>query len=72
MSPAKTLVCNAQYMYFAYPTAWGDGIFIVNGLLNSAWTLTTRNFVNASGYTESYRIYRSDNLLTGTYLVTIQ
>lgn len=68
----KTITCAAEYMYFAYPASFGAATFIVNGLLNTAWTLVTRDFVNASGATVSYRIYRSDNLLTGTYIVEIQ
>lgn len=68
----KTVTCAAQYMYFCYPAAWGTATFTVNGLLNTAWQLTTRDFVNASGATVSMNIYRSDNLLTGTYIVAIQ
>jgi len=67
----RTITSSAEYVYFAYPAAWGAATFTVNGLLNTAWTLVTRAFVNASGYSESYDIYRSNNLLTGTYIITI-
>lgn len=69
---AKTLHPAGQYLYFAFPTSFGVPNFIVNGLLNTAWTLVTRAFTNASGHTESYDIYRSNNLLTGTYIVSMQ
>lgn len=68
----KTVTCSGQYMYFCYPASWGAALFTVNGLLNTAWQLTLGDFTNPSGHTESYRIYRSDNLLTGTYIVQIQ
>lgn len=68
---SQIITCAAQYIYFAIPTAYGTPNFNVNGLLNTAWTLVTRGFTNASGYTQSYDIYRSDNLLTGTYVVTL-
>ncbi len=63
---------SAQYIYVAYPASFGAATFTVNGLPNTDWTLTTRNFVNASGATVSYRIYNSNNLLTGTYAVVVQ
>lgn len=62
----KVLNCSAEYMYFCYPDSWGAATFTVNGLENTAWTLVQRAFVNASGHSETYRIYRSNNLLTGT------
>lgn len=68
---ARTITANAQYIYFAFPSSFGTPQFNVNGLLNTAWTRTTRSFVNASGYPSSYDIWRSDNLLTGTYNITL-
>lgn len=68
---SRTLSPSAQYVYFAYPTSFGAATFTVNGLLNSAWTLVQRNVVNASGHSEPFNIYRSDNLLTGTYQIAI-
>lgn len=67
----KTISPSAEYIYFAYPASFGAAAFTVNGLPNTDWTLVTRAFVNASGYSESYHIYRSNNVLTGTYQVTI-
>jgi hypothetical protein len=61
----------AQYIYYAYPASWGAATFTVNGLLNTAWTLVTRDFVNASGNTTSFNIYRSDNVLTGTFQIVV-
>lgn len=68
---SKTLTAAGQYLYFAYPAAWGEATFTVNGLLNTAWEKTTRTFVNASGHASTYHIYRSQYLLTGTYQITI-
>ena len=62
---------SGQYVYFAYPSSFGVATFTVNGLLNTDWSLTTRAFVNASGYSEPFHIYRSNNLLTGTYVIAI-
>lgn len=67
----KTITSSVAYIYLAWPTAWGTPQITVNGLLNTAWTKTTRAFVNGSGYSSSYDIYRSDNLLTGTYQISV-
>ena len=56
---------NAQYIYFAWPSSFGDASFTVNGLPNSAWTKTTLSFTNSSGYVEPYTVYRSQYLSTG-------
>lgn len=68
---AKTMHPAGEYLYFAFPTSFGTPTISINGLVNTAWTLVTRNFTNASGYTTSYDIYRSNNLLTGTYVLSL-
>lgn len=68
---SKTISASGQYLYFAYPAAWDTATFTVNGLLNTAWVLVTRGFVNASGFSSSYNIYRSQYALTGTYQIVI-
>ncbi len=70
-SQSRSFSPSAQYIYFAYPTSFGAATFTVNGLLNTAWTLVQRSFINASGHSEPFNIYRSDNLLTGTFVVAI-
>lgn len=61
-----TLAPSGQYLYFALPTSFGAATFNVNGLLNTAWILTTRTFDG-----DTYNIYRSQNLLTGTFQVAV-
>jgi len=70
-SQSRIITAAGEYIYFAYPASFGAASFTVNGLPNTAWTLVTRAFVNASGYSESYNIYRSNNLLTGTYTIIV-
>lgn len=49
-----------QYIYIAYPASFGLATIKFNGYIaTSSWPLTTRNFTNAQGYTESYYIYRT-------------
>ena len=70
----KTISPSGEYIYFAWPASWDPSppaTFTVNGLLNTAWSYITRNFTNASGNTSSFRIYRSDNLLTGSYIIAV-
>ena len=68
-----TATPNNEYMFVAYPSRFGaTSQFRVNGLPNTAFTLVTINtFTNAYGGTAQYFVYRSDNLLTGTYTIEI-
>jgi len=56
---------NGQYIYFAYPVSFGLATIKFNGYIaTSSFQLTTRNFTNAYGYTESYYIYRTQYVQT--------
>lgn len=65
------LVSSAQYIYVAYPASYGPAFFLVNGLLNNDWNLSVQSHTNASGASVSYNVYRTNNLLTGTYNVAV-
>lgn len=53
-----------QYLFFAWPTSFGEPSFTVNGLPNTAWTKIRDNspFTNASGYTENYDVWVSNTV----------
>jgi hypothetical protein len=57
---------NSEYLYYCYPAAFGLATFHVNGLLNTAWTLTVVSHTNASGHIENYNVYRSNTTQSGT------
>jgi len=64
----KTLdATGGKYLYVAIPTSFACDVnkFKIGGLFNSAWTLVTRAFVNASGHSSSYDIFRTDSIQTG-------
>lgn len=65
-SKSFTINGGGQYLYYAYPSSFGAATFTVNGLLNTAWTLTVVSHTNASGYTENYNVYRSNTIQNGT------
>jgi hypothetical protein len=66
-----SITCSAEYVYISYPKAWGAASFKVNGLDNTAWTLTDASFTNDAGSTYDAYTYRSDNLLTGTFDIEV-
>ena len=70
-SQTRTISPSAGYIYIAYPAAWGTATFTVNGLPNTDWTLSVQSHTNASGNTSSYNVYRTNNLLTGTYTIVV-
>lgn len=56
---------SGQYIYFAYPAAFGLATIKFNGYIaTTSFQLTTRNFTNAFGYQESYYIYRTQYVQT--------
>ena len=65
------LAPSSQYIYIAYPAAWGAATFTVNGLPSTDWTLSVQSHTNSSGNTSSYNVYRTNNLLTGSYNVVV-
>lgn len=70
----RVLAPSAQYIWFAWPTSFGGEVssdFTVNGLSNTAWTRATVSHTNASGHTENYYTFKSDNLLTGSITVVV-
>jgi hypothetical protein len=56
---------GGRYLWFAWPAEFGAPAFWVGGLLNTDWTETVRDVVNAYGHTHSYRIYRSGSIQFG-------
>jgi hypothetical protein len=66
----RTFDCSGgKYFYICYPASWGAATFKVGGLAFTDMLLSQQNFVNASGHTESYYIYRPNNLQTGSSIL---
>lgn len=74
-SRARDFTVNAtegQYIYYAIPTRFGTPAFFVGGFEGGFAKLKTFDFTNASGYKESYDVYRSDNASLGSTKVTVK
>jgi hypothetical protein len=58
---------GSNNIYFAYPSALGDLTAITIGGFDSypAFTKNIVSFTNASGYTQNYNVYVSNNTLSG-------
>lgn len=65
---SRTFNCSGgKYFYFVIRTDYCSGIkFKVGGLAFSDMKVETRNVVNAQGYSQSYNIYRVNNIQTGS------
>lgn len=73
-SKAKTFTVNAgasQHIYYAIPTRYGTPAFKVGGFDGGFAKVGTIDFTNASGYTESYDIWKSDNSGLGNTTVVV-
>ena len=60
-----------QYIYYCLPVSMGACTFAVGGFTGGFTLVDTIAFTNASGYTENYYIYRSDNANLGATSVTV-
>lgn len=67
----RTFNCSGgKYFYFVIKSSYCNGIgFKVGGLSFSDMLVETRQFKNASGFTDSYNIYRVNNIQTGAAIV---
>lgn len=73
-SKGKTFTVNAttsQHIYYCVPTRYGSCGFNVGGFDGGFSKVGTIQFTNASGYTESYDIYKSDNAGLGNTTVKV-
>ena len=58
-----------QYIYYAVPSRDGEVSFNVGGFDGGFTKVQTLEFTNASGYSENYDVYRSDNASLGNTTV---
>lgn len=73
-SKAKTFDCttgSGQYVWYALPSRYGTPKFNVGGFDGGFSKVSTIQFRNASGYTESYDVYKSDNANLGTKTIKV-
>lgn len=71
-SKAKTFTVNAgagKHIYYAIPARYGTPTFNVGGFDGGFNKVATFDFTNASGYTESYDVYKSTNANLGNTTV---
>ena len=74
---AKTVTPANQYYYIAYPQRFGllpgTPTIRVNGANDDSdiSRVNIASFINGSAGVDSYYVYRSNNLLTGTYTIQI-
>lgn len=70
----KSFTVNAlsnQYIYYILPTRYGTPKFNIGGFDGGFVKQTTLSFTNASGYSENYDIWRSDNIELGSTTVNV-
>jgi len=61
----------SEYIYVAIPAAMGTPTFKTNGFFGGLSLEASFNLTNASGYTSSYNLYRTDNESLGLTAVEI-
>ena len=70
----RTITVNAgtgEYVWYAVPSSFGACAFNVGGFDGGFTKVSTISHTNASGHTENYDVYRSDNAALGSTTVKI-
>lgn len=62
---------DGQYIYYCYPTRFGAATFVVGGFTGGFELAGTVSFKNASGYTENYYVYKSEQAGLGALKVEV-
>ena len=62
---------DGQYIYYCYPTRFGAATFVVGGFTGGFELVGTISFTNASGYTENYYVYKSEQAGLGALKVEV-
>jgi len=56
---------GGNYVYYAYPSAWGNVQIYVNGF-STTWNKTTVSVTNSFGNTQNYYVYTSPTTIVGS------
>lgn len=70
----STFTVNAgagEYIFYAYPSAYGAATFFVGGFEGGFSLVGTISVTNAFGVTQNYNLYRSDNHSLGSTTVQV-
>lgn len=72
---SKTFTVNAgvgQYIYYAHPASFGTPVFNVGGFEGGFNLIKTFDYTNASGFKESYKVWKSENANLGNTTVVVK
>lgn len=53
---------SGNYLVFAFPNSFGTPIFVANGMVTTAFSMTNSVFTNTYGRTQSYNIWYSNTI----------
>ena len=74
-NPERTITVNArsdEYIVYAIPARLGDVVFYVGGFEGGFEDPVEQTLTNASGYQETYKVYRSTNAGLGETTVEVR
>ena len=65
------ITLSGEFFYYVYPLAFGTAAFTINGLSNTDFSFMDFTFTNPFGFATTFRMYRSNNLLNGTFNIVV-
>ena len=68
---AFAITLSGQFFYYVYPLSFGAAAFTINGLSNTDFSFKDFTFTNPFGFATTFRMYRSNNILNGTFNIAV-
>lgn len=62
---------SGQFFYYVIPASFGTPLFTINGLSNTDFSSQAFSFTNPFGYVANFVVWRTNNILTGTFTFTV-
>ncbi len=61
----------SQFFYYVIPASFGTPLFTINGLLNNDFSSQSFTYMNPNGYGATFVVWRQNNLLSGTFNISV-
>jgi hypothetical protein len=65
------ITLSNQFFYYVFPVTFGSASFTINGLSNTDFSVKDFTFTNPFGFATTFRMYRSNNILNGTFNIAV-
>lgn len=66
-----SIALSSQFFYYVIPSSFGTPSFVINGLINTDFSSQSFSHTNTYGFTETFVVWRTNNLLSGNFSIAV-